>query len=116
MGAIVEQMEATRQRTQTEMHMARVGVVVAATGALIVVFDLFGIGIAGLVLGVLGAAMAFPYGNGARWYYGIAGGALLGIIAKLVAGPHQTLGGWLAVIAALAVLAGASLGFPSNEE
>ena len=113
---MVEQMEAAQRRSETEMRMAQIGVVVAAIGALIVVFDLFGIGVVGLVLGVLGAVMAFPYANGARWYYGIAGGAALGIIAKLVAGPHQTLGGWLAVIAVLAVLIGASLGFPSNEE
>jgi hypothetical protein len=111
-----EQATTARENTATEINMARVGLVLAALGALIVVLDLFGLGVVGLVLGVLGAVMAFQVGAGAGWYYGIAGGALLGIIAKLVAGPHQALGGWLAVIAALAILVGASLGYPASEE
>ncbi|MEX0992946.1 MAG: hypothetical protein WDZ37_03025 [Solirubrobacterales bacterium] len=113
---MVEQIEAVQRRSTTEVRVAQVGLVVAAIGAVVVVFDAFGLGVLGLVLGAVGAAMAFPYGAGERWYVWVAGGAILAILAKLVAGPHQTIGGWLAVIAALAILAGASLGFPGEEE
>jgi hypothetical protein len=113
---MVEQVETVQRRSATEVRMAQIGLVVAAIGAITVVFDLFGLGVLGLVLGAVGAAMTFPFGAGERWYWGVAGGAILGIIAKLVAGPHQTIGGWLAVLAALAILIGASLGFPGEEE
>ena len=46
------------------MRLTRVGVLIAALGALLVVFDPFGLAIAGLVLAVVGAVLAARGGIG----------------------------------------------------
>jgi hypothetical protein len=94
------------------VRLTRIGVVIAALGALLVVIDPFGLAIAGLVLTVVGAVMAARGGMGHTWYWMIAGGAALAVVSRLIAEGAQTLGGWLAVIGCLMVLIGASLGFP----
>lgn len=107
---------APARQDATAIRLARIGLVLAGIGALVVVFDLFGVGELGLALSFLGTLMAAPLGLGQRWYYPVASGAVGGIIARLLAGPHQTLAGWLAVLSALAVLVGACLGYPVDEE
>ena len=94
------------------MRLTRAGVVIAALGALLVVINPFGLAVAGLVLTVVGAILAARRGMGHTWYWMIAGGAALAVISRLVAESAQTLGGWLAVIGCLAVMVGASLGYP----
>jgi hypothetical protein len=111
-----EALEGGRRHDESAVRMAKAGLILAGLGALIVILDPFGIGIVGLIFGAIGAVLAYPYGSGGRWYYFVAGGAVLAIIARLVAGPHQTTGGWLAVIASLAILVGATLAFPGDDE
>jgi hypothetical protein len=94
------------------VRLTRIGVVVAAVGALLVVIDPFGLAVAGLVLAVVGAVLAARGGMGHTWYWMIAGGAAIAVLSRLIAEGAQTLGGWLAVIGCLLILIGASLGFP----
>jgi hypothetical protein len=94
------------------VRLTRLGVLVAAVGALLVVIDPFGLAIVGLVLAVVGAVLAARGGAGRTWYWMIAGGAVVAVLSRLLAEGAQTLGGWLAVIACLTILIGASLGYP----
>jgi len=99
-------------RDPAVVRVTRVGVLIAALGALIVVFDPFGIAIAGLVLAVVGAVIAARGGLGHNWYWALAGGAALMVLSRLIAEGAETLGGWLAVIGAVCILVAASLGYP----
>jgi hypothetical protein len=94
------------------VRVTRAGVLIAALGALLVVFDPFGIAVAGLVLGVVGAVIAARGGLGHSWYWALAAGAALMVLSRLIAEGAETLGGWLAVIGALCILVAASLGYP----
>jgi hypothetical protein len=94
------------------VRLTRVGVLIAALGALLVVIDPFGLAVAGLVLTVVGAVLAARGGMGHTWYWMIGGGAAIAVLSRLIAEGAQTLGGWLAVIGCLMILIGASLGFP----
>jgi len=96
--------------------MARVGLALAGIGVLMIVLDLFGLAIVGVIAVVVGTALALPFGWGEKWCYAVVAGAILSVLARLIAGPHQTLGGLLAVVAALAILVGAPLGYPADEE
>jgi hypothetical protein len=94
------------------VRLTRVGVLIAALGALLVVINPFGLAIAGLVLAVVGTLLAARGGLGRTWYWMIAAGTLLAILSRLIAEAAQTLGGWLAVIGCLMIMIGASLGYP----
>ena len=94
------------------MRLTRVGLLIAALGAVLVIFDPFGLAIVGLVLAVVGAVLAARGGMGHTWYWVIAGGAAIAVLSRLIAESAETLGGWLAVIGCLVILIGASLGFP----
>jgi hypothetical protein len=98
------------------IRITQVGLLVASLGAVLVVFNFFGLGIAGLVLGIVGAALAAPGGIGKKWFIGVAAGAVVMILSRLIADSAETMGGWLAVAGALAVLTGTSLGFPVKNE
>ena len=105
---------ATRRlrRDPATVRVTRAGVLIAAVGALLVVFDPFGLAVAGLVVAAIGALLAARGGLGQRWYWLLAGGAALMILSRLIAEGAEILGGWLAVIGALMVLIAASLGYP----
>ena len=103
-------------REPAALRTTQVGLLVASLGAVLVVFDLFGLGILGLFLATGGAALAAPGGVGHQWYWGVAGGAIVAILSRLIAESAETLGGWLAVIGAAAILIGATLGFPVRGE
>jgi hypothetical protein len=100
------------RRDETTVRITRIGVLIAAIGALLVVFDFFGLAIAGLVLAAVGAVIAARGGLGRRWYWALAAGAVIMILSRLIAEGSETLGGWLAVIGALCILIAASLGYP----
>lgn len=102
----------TAFRDPTTLQLTRAGVGIAAVGAVMVVFDPFGLAIVGLVMAGIGAVIAARGGLGHGWYWLLAAGAILIILSRLIADGSQTLGGWLAVIGALCVLIGASLGYP----
>jgi hypothetical protein len=97
-------------------RLTRIGLLVASLGAILIVFNLFGLGVVGIVLAVIGAVLAFRGGVGRRWYVAVAAGALLAVVSRLVAEGSETLGGWLAVFASIAILVGSTLGYPAGAE
>ena len=107
-GAITQ----SARRDTATVRTTRTGVLIASIGALIVVFNFFGIAIVGLVLAVVGAILAARGGLGQRWYWVLAGGAVVVVVSRLIAEGSETLGGWLAVIGCVGILIGASLGYP----
>jgi hypothetical protein len=105
-------MEARARRDAGAIRMTQVGLLVAAVGALLVVFGLSPV--VGLVATVVGAVLAARGGVGHGWYTAVAAGAALEVIAKLVAEGAETLGGWLAVVASITILVAVSLGYPTR--
>ena len=92
----------------------QVGLAIACLGAALIIFNLFGLAIAGLFLAVIGAVLAAPGGLGRRWYWAVAGGAIVVVLSRLIADGAETLGGWLAVWGSIAILIGAILGWPTR--
>jgi hypothetical protein len=123
MGYKVRHMESSTGLLEARAHpdpgtirLTQIGLLVAGIGALVMVFGLFGIGTVGLVLVVVGTLLAMRGGLGHSWYTALAIGAVLAVIARLVAESAETLGGWLAVIATLLVFIGVSLGYPTRAD
>jgi hypothetical protein len=102
----------SRPRDAGAERATQIGLLVASLGAVLVVFNLFGLGIVGLFLAAGGAALAAPGGAGHKWYIGVAGGAIVVILSRLIADGSESLGGWLGVFGSIAILFGTSLGFP----
>jgi hypothetical protein len=98
------------------LRVTQIGLLIASLGAILIVFDLFGLAVAGLFLAAGGAALAAPGGMGRRWYLAVAGGAILAVLSRLIAEGAETVGGWLAVFGSIAILGGAALGFPVKGE
>jgi hypothetical protein len=94
------------------IRLTQAGLLIAALGALLVVFG--PIPTVGLVMTVVGALLAARGGIGERWYTAVALGAVLEVLARLVAEGAETIGGWLAVIASIMILVAVSLGFPAG--
>src|SRR5438552_7892676 len=105
-------METPARSDPGTIRVTQIGLVLAAIGALFVVFGV--IPVAGLVMTVVGAVLAARGGIGHGWYTAIAAGAALEVIARLLADSSETLGGWLAVIASLMILCAVALGYPSS--
>lgn len=98
------------------IRTTQVGLLIASLGAVLVIFNFFGAGIVGLFLGVGGAAIAAPGGVGKKWFWAVAAGAVVMILSRLIADSAETIGGWLAVFGALAILTGTSLGYPLRSD
>jgi hypothetical protein len=98
------------------IRLTRVGLLIASLGAVLVVFDFFGLGVVGLFLGVGGAALAAPGGVGKRWFWAVTAGAVVMILSRLIAESAEVIGGWLAVFGAVAVLIGTCLGYPVRDD
>jgi hypothetical protein len=107
---------ATARRDPGTVRLTQIGLLVASLGAVLVVFDFFGLAIVGLFLAAGGALMAASGGIGQKWFLAVVAGAIVMILSRLLAESAETLGGWLAVFGALAVLIGTSLGFPLRSE
>jgi hypothetical protein len=105
-------MERRAGRDVGVIRMTQAGLLVAAVGALLVVFGL--LPMVGLVMTVVGTVLAARGGIGHGWYTAVAIGAALEVIARLVAEGAETLGGWLAVIASVTILVGVALGYPTG--
>jgi hypothetical protein len=105
-------MESRARPDPGTIRITQVGLLIAAIGALLVVFGL--IPMVGLVMTVVGAVLAARGGIGHGWYTAVALGAGLEVLARLLAEGAETLGGWLAVIASLMILIAVSLGFPTR--
>ena len=106
------------RRDPSTVRITRAGILIAAIGALLVIFNPFGSAIVGLVMTAVGALIAARGGLGRRWYWALAVGAILVVLSRLIAEGAEVLGGWLAVIGVVCILVAASLGFPlaSDEE
>jgi hypothetical protein len=97
-------------------RLTQLGLLVASLGAVLILFHPFGLGVLGLFLAGGGAALTAPGGLGRAWFVAVAAGAIIVILSRLVAESSEVGGGWLAVAGAIAILAGAILGFPAREE
>jgi len=106
-------MEAPASRDVGAIRITQAGLLIAAVGALMVVFG--ALGMVGLVMTVVGAVLAARTGIGHTWYTWVAVGAALEVIARLAAESAETLGGWLAVIASIIILCAVALGFPTAD-
>lgn len=104
-------MEAPARSDPGAIRITQAGLLIAAFGALMVVFGV--LPMVGLVMTVVGAVLAARTGIGQSWYTAVAIGAVLEVIARLVAEGSETLGGWLAVIASVIILCAVSLGYPT---
>jgi hypothetical protein len=102
------------RRHEGSHRVTQVGLLVASLGALLIVFDPFGLGVAGVFLALAGALVAAPGGIGNGWYGAVVVGAIVAAASRLIAEDTQVLGGWLAVAGSLSVLIGATLGFPTR--
>jgi len=100
------------ERDTGALRLTQAGLLIASLGAVIVILG----SIIGLFLCGIGAVMAAPGGLGNRWYWLVAGGAIVVILSRLIAEGAETLGGWLAVFGAIAILVGTSLGYPVRNE
>lgn len=109
-------MDMSERRDASALRVTQVGLLIASLGATMVIFGIFGI--AGLVVAVIGAVLAAPGGMGKSWYWGVAGGAVVMVLSRLIAESEslETLGGWLAVAGGVAILIGTSLGYPVRNE
>jgi hypothetical protein len=103
-----------RRRDPNLIRLTQAGLLIASLGAVLIVFNPLGLAVAGLVLAAVGAVLAARGGLGHAWYFAVAGGAALAILSRLIAEGSETFGGWLAVIACVAILFGATLGFPDS--
>ena len=113
---MMEAHEAPARRDPGTMRLTQIGLLLAAAGALLMVFDLFGGATVGLVLAVVGTVLAARGGLGSRWFTTLAIAAVLAVLGRLVAESAETLGGWLAVIATLLILIAVSLGYPTESD
>ena len=104
------------RRDPGAIRVTQIGLLVAALGAFLVIFNPFGLGQVGVFLALIGAVLAAPGGLGQGWYLPVALGAIVAAISPLVADSAETLGGWLAVIGSIAVMVGATLGYPTGDE
>ena len=92
-------------------RLTQLGLAIASLGAALVVFD-FGLAVVGIFLAVGGALLAAP-GNVSRgWYIAVAIGAIVVALSRLIAESDELVGGWLAVFGSVAIMVGATLGFP----
>ena len=105
-------MEAPARRDPGAIRITQIGLLIAAVGALMVVFG--PLPMVGLVMTVVGAVLAARTGIGHGWYSAVALGAALEVIARLAAEGAETLGGWLAVISSIIILCAVSLGYPTS--
>jgi|GraSoiStandDraft_4_1057263.scaffolds.fasta_scaffold978365_2 hypothetical protein len=104
----------------TSRSALRIALVAAALAAIIVLLGAFSTGFRVFCLGVIvvGAFVSFPESRreGGGWWWFLAGGAAASVIGAIVAQPSATLGGWLALLGGLAVVIGATIGFPREPE
>jgi uncharacterized membrane protein HdeD (DUF308 family) len=98
----------------------RIALAIAGIAAFIVVVGVFGTAfrIACLVLIALAAVVTLPLrsGDGGGWWWILAGGAAASIAGAIIAQPAATLGGLIALLGGIAVIIGAAVGFPTQEE
>lgn len=99
-------------------RVTQFALLIAAAGAIAIMLGAFGVGveIGALIVIALGTVLAAPAGRGpdGGWWSLLASGAVLSFAAPLVALAGEGLGGLVALIGGICVLAAAALGFPGR--
>jgi hypothetical protein len=108
--------DARARRDPSAMRATQIGLVIASIGAVLIIFNLFGLAIVGIFLAIGGAVIAAPGNFTKGWYVTVALGAIVAGLSRLVAEGAETIGGWLAVFGSATVLIGTMLGFPTRDE
>jgi hypothetical protein len=103
-----------QRRDVSVVRLTQVGLLIACLGAAVIIFNPFGWAAAGLVLAPVGVVLAARGGFGHVWFVVVAIGAILVIVSRIVAEGAELFGGWLAIIACLMILLGATAGFPGG--
>jgi len=96
------------------IRVTQIGLLIACLGAVLVIFNFFGLGVLGIFLAAIGTLLAAPGGVGKRWYWAVVAGAVLTVLSKPIAEEAETLGGWMAVFGATTILVATTLGFPTR--
>lgn len=111
---------AEASRVEPHPRITQLALLLAGAGAIAIILagslgDLAGVG--GLVSIALGTVLAAPAGRGPRggWWNVLATGAVLSAIGAVVALANEGLGGLLALLGGVAVLAGVAIGFPARQ-
>jgi hypothetical protein len=96
-----------------------VALIAASLAALFVLVNLFSAGFRVICLGVIVAAAVLAARSralhGGGWWWLLAAGAAGSVIGAIVAQPAANLGGWLALLSGLLVMAAAAIGYPWEE-
>lgn len=102
------------------LRVTQLALVAAALGAIVIMLGLFGteVGIVGLVAIGLGTVLSAPAGRGpdGGWWSLLGTGAVLSLAGALVSLASEGLGGLLALLGGVCVVAGAAMGFPARDE
>lgn len=99
-------------------RVTQFALLIAPAGAIVIMAGVLGAaaGIGGLVAIALGTILAAPAGRGPEggWWSLLATGALLSLAGALVSIASDGLGGLLALIGGVCVLAACAVGFPTG--
>jgi hypothetical protein len=104
------------RRDPSAIRVTQIGLLVASLGAVMIIFNLFGLGVVGIFLAIGGALLAAPGNVSRSWFITVVIGVVMAALSRLIADSAETLGGWLAVIGSITLLIGAILGFPTRED
>lgn len=101
------------------LRITQFALAIAAAGAVVIMLGLLGtaaslIGLAAIALGTVLSAPA-ARGSEGGWWNLLASGAVLSAAAALISIGSEGVGGLLALVGGVAVIAGAALGFPLGE-
>jgi hypothetical protein len=100
------------------LRVTQIALPVAAAGAVVIMLGLFStaVNIAALILIALGTVLAAPAGRGpdGGWWSLLATGAVLSFAGALATIASDGLGGLLALVGGVGVIAGAAMGYPTT--
>jgi hypothetical protein len=99
-----------------DLRITQVALLVAAAGAIVILVGLLGtvaslVGLGAIALGTLLTAPA-GRGRGGGWWTLLATGAVLSGLGALLSLASDGVGGLVALLGGIAVVAGAAMGFP----
>jgi hypothetical protein len=97
----------------------RAALILAAGAAVVVMLDLFSPGIRYACLGVIVAVAAVTWPErrraGSGWWDIFTVGTGISLLAALLSGAAETVGGILALVGGVLIIAAATIGFPPGE-
>ena len=100
------------------VRFVQVALILAAAGAVMILLGILGTpaDLIGLAAILLGTVLSAPAGRapGSGWWSLLAAGAALSVLGALLALASEGVGGLVALIGGVAVLAGSAFGFPER--